>query len=87
LVGHWGNITDPLNTMWVRPDRTPYGHDEALVLRRDGGSPNSLDAKFEEGGWFDAWADHPDVCANLRAWGGPYVDWDGVPYASYNEED
>jgi hypothetical protein len=46
-----------------------------------------LDAEFKEGGWFDAWADRPDVCANSRVWRGPYVDWDGVPYTSYNEED
>jgi hypothetical protein len=87
VVGHWGNIIDPLNTTWVCPDGTPYNHNEASVPREDGGSPDLLDAKFEEGSWFDAWAGHPDVHANLRAWGGPYVDLDGVPYTSYNEEE
>jgi hypothetical protein len=65
----------------------PYNHNEVSLSGRVGGSLDSLDAEFEEGGRFDAWADHPDVHANLRAWGRPYIDWDGVPYASYNEEE
>jgi hypothetical protein len=32
-------------------------------------SPHSLDAQFEEGGYFDARSGCPDVWANLRAWG------------------
>jgi hypothetical protein len=39
-VGHWGNIIDRLNTTWVHPNRSPYDHIEASVLRKDGGSPN-----------------------------------------------
>jgi hypothetical protein len=50
LVSHWGNIIDPLDTMWVHPDGTPYAHDEPLVPGGEGGSLNSLGAEFEEGG-------------------------------------
>jgi hypothetical protein len=87
LVGRWGNIIDPLNTMWVCSNGTPCDHDEASVARGDRGGPNLLDTEFEEGGRFNAWAAQPDVHVNLKAWGGQYVDWDGVPYASYNEEE
>jgi hypothetical protein len=81
VVGHWGNIIDPSDTMWVCPDGTPYGHDEPSVGNR------SVDVEFEESGCYDAWADYPDVWANLMSWGRPYIDWDGVPYASYDEEE
>jgi hypothetical protein len=50
-------------------------------------SPRSVDVEFEEGGRYDTWVDSPDMQTNLRAWGGPYVDWDGVSYASYDEEE
>jgi hypothetical protein len=50
VVGHWGNIIDPLDTMWVHPDGMPYAHDEPSIPREEGGSPNSMDAEFEEGG-------------------------------------
>jgi hypothetical protein len=56
----------------------PYGHNEASILRVAGDSPRLVDVEFEEGGWYDTWADRPDICANLKAWGGPYVDWDRV---------
>jgi hypothetical protein len=87
MVGLWGNIIDPLDTTWVCPDGTPYDHNEASVSRVAGDSPRSVDAEFEEGGRYNAWADCPDMQANLMAWGGPYVDWDGVPYSHYNEEE
>jgi hypothetical protein len=57
LVGHWGDVTDPLDTMWVHPDGTPYAHDEASVPRGEESQSRSVDAEFEEGGRFDAWAD------------------------------
>jgi hypothetical protein len=87
LVGHWGNLIDLLDTTWVHSDGTPYAHNEASVPRGEGRCPNTLDTKFEQGGYFDACSDRPDVWADLRAWGGPYIDWDGVPYANYNEEE
>lgn len=49
LVGHWGNIIDPLDTMWVCRNKTPYDHNEALLPRRVGGSLDLLNAEFEEG--------------------------------------
>jgi hypothetical protein len=87
MVGVWGNIIDPLDTTWVCPDRTPYDHNKASVSRVVGDSPKSVDVEFEEGGQYDAWVDCPDIQADLMAWGRPYVDWDGVPYSSYNEEE
>jgi hypothetical protein len=33
VVGHWENIIDPLDTTWVRPNGTPYDHNEASVSR------------------------------------------------------
>jgi hypothetical protein len=73
--------------MWVCPDGTPYAHDEASVPRGEGSCSRLVDAEFEDGGRFDAWSDCPDVQANLMVWGGPYVDWDGIPYSRYNEDD
>jgi hypothetical protein len=84
--GSLGSLIDPLDTTWVRPNGTPYAHNEASVPRGERSHPNLLDAKFEEGGYFDARSGRPNVWANLRVWGGPYVDWDGVLYTSYNEE-
>jgi hypothetical protein len=36
LVGHWGNLIDLLDTTWVRPDGTPYAHNEASVPTGEG---------------------------------------------------
>jgi hypothetical protein len=59
---------------------------EASVPREVSNSPRSIDVEFEEGGQYDVWVDCLDFCTNLRARGGPYMDWDGVPYSMYNDE-